>query len=223
MDIVNWKLRNKLPWNFNRNSYIFIQENELKCRLKNEHEHDTRSACLNHINIQFNGNTRVQKAFSYSGAYIWNSILSHIVTDCAICIFQKHCTALLNSKRTSKTVFRPTWIVSMLMCRNVSAYFHNMKELLSFSLLEIYNNMWSISDKMILDTIPLHLHWCYCTNIWMLSMILGHISYCFLSPLPCTIPFIFWWRIAECNMLMSYYLNVHHMYYMAIKVFSLSL
>ena len=26
-DIVNWTLRNKLQWNFNRNSYIFIQEN----------------------------------------------------------------------------------------------------------------------------------------------------------------------------------------------------
>ena len=25
--IVNWTLRNKLQWNFNRNSYIFIQEN----------------------------------------------------------------------------------------------------------------------------------------------------------------------------------------------------
>ena len=25
--IVNWTLRNKLPWNFNRNSNIFIQEN----------------------------------------------------------------------------------------------------------------------------------------------------------------------------------------------------
>ena len=26
-NIVNWTLRNKLQWNFNRNSYIFIQEN----------------------------------------------------------------------------------------------------------------------------------------------------------------------------------------------------
>ena len=26
-DIVNWTLGNKLQWNFNRNSYIFIQEN----------------------------------------------------------------------------------------------------------------------------------------------------------------------------------------------------
>ena len=54
-------------------------------------------------------------------------------------------------------------------------------------------------------------------------MILGHISYCFLSPLPCTIPFISPWLIAECNLLMSYYMNVYQMYYMAIKLFSLSL
>ena len=25
--IVNWSLRNKLQWNFNQNSYVFIQEN----------------------------------------------------------------------------------------------------------------------------------------------------------------------------------------------------
>ena len=63
------------------------------------HEHDTRSARLNHIYIQFKGTTRGQKAFSYSGVYIWNFILSHIETDCAICTFKKLCTALLlNSK-----------------------------------------------------------------------------------------------------------------------------
>ena len=31
------------------------------------------------------------------------------------------------------------------------------------------------------------------------------------------------WLIAECNLLISYYMNVHHMYYMAIKLFLLSL
>ena len=50
----------------------------------NIHEHDTRSARSNHIYIQFKGTTRGQKVFSYSGAYIWNFILSHIETDCAI-------------------------------------------------------------------------------------------------------------------------------------------
>ena len=29
-DIVNWTPRNKLQWNFNRNSYIFIQENRFE-------------------------------------------------------------------------------------------------------------------------------------------------------------------------------------------------
>ena len=29
-DIVHWALRSKLQWNFNRNSYIFIQENAFK-------------------------------------------------------------------------------------------------------------------------------------------------------------------------------------------------
>ena len=29
-NIVNWTLRNKLQWNFTRNSYIFIQENALE-------------------------------------------------------------------------------------------------------------------------------------------------------------------------------------------------
>ena len=30
-NIVNWNLRNKLRWNFNRNSKIFIQENGFEC------------------------------------------------------------------------------------------------------------------------------------------------------------------------------------------------
>ena len=29
-DIVNWTLRNKFEWNFNRNSYLFIRENEFQ-------------------------------------------------------------------------------------------------------------------------------------------------------------------------------------------------
>ena len=29
-NIANWPTRNKLQWNFNRNSYIFIQENDLQ-------------------------------------------------------------------------------------------------------------------------------------------------------------------------------------------------
>ena len=56
-------------------------------------------------------------------------------------------------KRTYQTEFRPTWIFSMLVCLNVSAYLYNMNVHQSFSLLEICNTMWSISDKMIIDTI----------------------------------------------------------------------
>ena len=44
------------------------------------------------------------------------------------------------------------------------------------------------------------------------NRILGHISYYISSSLPCTIPFIFLWFIAEWNLLMSYHLNVCHMY-----------
>ena len=63
------------------------------------HEHNTRSACLNHIYVEFKATTRGQKAFSYSGARIWNFILSHIETDCAIGTFKKHfAKLLLNSK-----------------------------------------------------------------------------------------------------------------------------
>ena len=48
------------------------------CNVASAHEHSTRSACLNHIYLKFKGTTRGQKAFSYSGARIWNLILSHI-------------------------------------------------------------------------------------------------------------------------------------------------
>ena len=82
------------------------------------HEHDIRSARLNHIYIQFKGTTRCQKAFCYSGAYIWNFIVSHIETDCAIGTLKKLCTALvLNSKEqlsnwisTNMNIFQQIWI-----------------------------------------------------------------------------------------------------------------
>ena len=88
------------------------------------HEHDTRSACLNHIYIQFKGTTRGQKAFGYSGVPIWDTIISHIETDCAVGTFKKLCTDYYSSirKRTYQTEFRPTWRVSMLVCINISAY-----------------------------------------------------------------------------------------------------
>ena len=73
------------------------------CNVASVHEHDTRSTYLNHIYVKFKGTTRGQKAFSYSGARIWNLILSHIETDCAIGTFKKLFPKLLlyiwNQKR----------------------------------------------------------------------------------------------------------------------------
>ena len=88
------------------------------------HEHDIRSARLNHICIQFKGTTRDQKAFCYSGAYFWNFIVSHIESDCAIGTFKKLCTALfLNSKEqlsnwisTNMNIFRQIWIDWHMIC-----------------------------------------------------------------------------------------------------------
>ena len=54
-------------------------------------------------------------------------------------------------------------------------------------------------------------------------MILGHLSYCFLSHLPWTISLTFLWLIVECSLLLSCYLNLCHMYYMPIELLSLSL
>ena len=53
----------------------------------------------NNIYVKFKGTIRGQKAFSYSGACIWNLILSHIETDCAIGTFKNFfAKLLLNSK-----------------------------------------------------------------------------------------------------------------------------
>ena len=80
------------------------------------HDHDTRSARLNYIYTQFKGTTRGQKAFSYSGAYIWNFILSHIETDCAIGTLKNLRTALLlNSKEDL-----PNWISTNMDIFHVS-------------------------------------------------------------------------------------------------------
>ena len=61
-DIVNWSLRNKFPWDFNRNSYIFTQEKcSRKCR-----PGKWRSFCL-HLNVFYlvkNGLRRIIRAGS---------------------------------------------------------------------------------------------------------------------------------------------------------------
>ena len=59
--------------------------------------------------LKFEGTTRGQKAFSYSGARIWNLILSHIETDCAIGTFKKlFAKLLLNSKEDLLSIW--IWI-----------------------------------------------------------------------------------------------------------------
>ena len=79
------------------------------CNAASVHEHSTRSACLNYIYVKFKGTTRGQKAFSYSGARIWNLILSHIETDCAIGTFKKlFAKLLLNSKEDLLSIW--IWI-----------------------------------------------------------------------------------------------------------------
>ena len=53
-NIVNWTLRNKLQWNFNRNSYIFIQENALENVVCEMASILPRPQCVNHVEINVN-------------------------------------------------------------------------------------------------------------------------------------------------------------------------
>ena len=69
-------------YKFSRNMLPELFDNVF-CNVAYVHEHNTRSACLNHIFVKFKGTTRGQKTFIYSGTRIWNLILSHIETDCA--------------------------------------------------------------------------------------------------------------------------------------------
>ena len=95
-------------YKFSKNMLPELFENFF-CNVASVHEHSTRSACLNHIYVQFKGTTRGQKAFSYSGARIWNLILSHIETDCAIGTFKKlFAKLLLNSKEDLLSIW--IWI-----------------------------------------------------------------------------------------------------------------
>ena len=64
-DIIDWILRNKLQWNFNQNSYIFIQENAFKLS-----SGKCRPFCLG-LNV-------------LNGAWIWSSLrlqMSHQETQ----------------------------------------------------------------------------------------------------------------------------------------------
>ena len=46
-NIINWTLGNKLQWNFNRNSYIFIHENALKIVVWKKATILSRPQCVN--------------------------------------------------------------------------------------------------------------------------------------------------------------------------------
>ena len=95
-------------YKFSKNMLPELFENFF-CNVASVHEHSTRSACLNHIYVKFKGTTRGQKACSYSGARIWNLILSHIETDCAIGTFKKlFAKLLLNSKEDLLSIW--IWI-----------------------------------------------------------------------------------------------------------------
>ena len=48
-NIVNWTLRNKLQWNFNRNEYIFIRENPLENFVCEMASILSRPQCDNHF------------------------------------------------------------------------------------------------------------------------------------------------------------------------------
>ena len=58
-DIVNWILRNKLQWNINRNSNIFIQENESECVFCKIAFTLPRPQCVKHIQIASQNDTMV--------------------------------------------------------------------------------------------------------------------------------------------------------------------
>ena len=69
------------------------------------------------INIQSEGTISGQEAFSYSGAYIWNFILSHIEPNRAIGTFNKLCTALLlNLKEDPSNWISTNMDISIIVC-----------------------------------------------------------------------------------------------------------
>ena len=64
-------------------------------------------------------------------------------------------------------------------------------------------------------------NWYHCTRI--VPVLIAPYCSCVLSPLPCTSLFIYSWLISECDLIMWCHLKVCYMYYMSIKLFSLSL
>ena len=74
------------------------------------------------------GCIRGQKAFGYSGGHVWNLILSHIETDCAIYAIRKLCTKLLLNSRNT---FLQNWIsiyLDSFHATMLSEHCHSMKQ-----------------------------------------------------------------------------------------------
>ena len=66
-NIVNWTLRNKLQWNLNRHSYIFIQEYSFQNVVCEVRVSLSRPQCVNSLSI--------------GSAYAWLIIISIVTAD----------------------------------------------------------------------------------------------------------------------------------------------
>ena len=74
-NIVNWSIRNKLQWNFNRNSYIFIQKNAIEDVVC-----ETAAICLR---PQFEGDFRLTERHSVCVPYLLpHYIYRHSMDSC---------------------------------------------------------------------------------------------------------------------------------------------
>ena len=135
-------------------------------------------------------------------------------TDCAIGILKKLCaTLLLNLKEDLSN-----WISI-----NINIFHVNVSECIHYCNVYKINYCHFLKLAVTYGVYPMKLWWYRCTCTVPIAptyeycqVILEHISYCFSPPSPCTLPLLFLWLIAECYLLISYNLNVHHMYYMKI-------
>ena len=59
------------------------------------HDYNTRAATEHHLYVTFHGTTRSQKCISYSGAHVWNFILTKMDPHCSIGLFKSTFRKLL--------------------------------------------------------------------------------------------------------------------------------
>ena len=69
-NIINWTLSNKLQWNFNRNSCIFIQENSFENVVWNMATILSQPQCVNVLRLKQNGNHIAEMHFQI-GFPVW--------------------------------------------------------------------------------------------------------------------------------------------------------